>query len=40
MKNDKKKLLPLKATEPIQGDSLLFTTRSTGVPGIHLNRPR
>ena len=26
----------LKATEPLQGDSLLFTTQSPGVPGTHL----
>ena len=25
-----------KATEPLQGDSLLCTTKSAGVPGIHL----
>ena len=25
-----------KATEPPRGDSLLFTTRSPGVPGTHL----
>ena len=26
----------LKATEPLQGDSLLFTTQSPGVPVTHL----
>ena len=26
----------LKATEPLQGDTLLFTTKSSGVPGAHL----
>ena len=26
----------LKGTEPLQGDSLLFTTQSSGVPGTHL----
>ena len=26
----------LKATEPLRGDSLLFTTQSRGVPGNHL----
>ena len=26
----------LMATQPLQGDSLLFTTRSTGLPGTHL----
>ena len=26
----------LKATEPLWGDSLLFTTKSPGVPGTHL----
>ena len=26
----------LKATEPLRGDSLLFTTRSPGIPGTHL----
>ena len=26
----------LKATEPLQGDSLLFTTKSPGVSGTHL----
>ena len=26
----------LKVTVPIQGDSLPFTTKSPGVPGIHL----
>ena len=26
----------LKATEPLQGDSLLFTTKSPGVPGTHI----
>ena len=25
-----------KATEPLRGDSLLFTTQSPGVPGTHL----
>ena len=26
----------LKGTKPLQGDSLLFTTQSLGVPGTHL----
>ena len=26
----------LKATEPLQGDSLLFTVKFLGVPGTHL----
>ena len=26
----------LKAVEPLQGDSLLLTTKSPGVPGPHL----
>ena len=26
----------LKATESLRGDSLLFTTKSPGVPGVHL----
>ena len=26
----------LKATEPLRGDSLLFITRSPGLPGAHL----
>ena len=26
----------LEATEPLKGDSLLFTTLSPGVPGAHL----
>ena len=26
----------LKATEPLQGDTLLFTTKSSGVPGANL----
>ena len=26
----------LKATEPLRGDSLLFTNKSPGGPGIHL----
>ena len=26
----------LKATEPLRGDSLLFTTQSPGFPGTHL----
>ena len=26
----------LKATEPLQGDSLPFTAKSPGVPGTHL----
>ena len=26
----------LKATEPLRGDSLLFTTRSPSTPGTHL----
>ena len=26
----------LKATEPLRGDNLLFTARSSGVPGTHL----
>ena len=26
----------LKATEPLRRDSLLFTTKSLGVPGTHL----
>ena len=26
----------LKATEPLRGDSLLFTTRSPGIPGTYL----
>lgn len=26
----------LKATEPLQGESLLFITKSSGVPGTHL----
>ena len=25
----------LKATEPLQGDNLLFTTKSPGIPGTH-----
>ena len=28
--------IQLKATEPLQGDTLLFTTKSPGVPGDHL----
>ena len=27
----------LKATEPLRGDSLLFTNKSPGVPGTYLN---
>ena len=26
----------LKATEPLRGDSLIFTTQPPGVPGTHL----
>ena len=25
----------LKSTEPLQGDSLLFTAKSPGIPGTH-----
>ena len=28
--------IQVKATEPLQGDTLLFTTKSPGVPGDHL----
>ena len=30
----------LKATQPLLGDSLLFTTKSPGVPDTSLDRPR
>ena len=30
----------LKAAEPLQGDCLLFTTKTLGVPGTHLNNLR
>ena len=29
----------LKATEPLQGDSSLFTTKSSGIPGTYFIDP-